>query len=158
YDPYQAAAAAVPAAPAADRWPAQPPAGREAAYGGRDYDDYDRDPREAPAPPRPSAARVDPSERPWLDMDGHGYPLLSALTVLGRDPHVDITLEDAGISRRHAEIRVTHDGPHFAISVRDLGSTNGTFVNGDRITSQHVTDGDRITLGRTSLVIRSGRR
>ena len=59
---------------------------------------------------------------------------------------------------RHVEVRVTHDGPHFAITVRDLGSTNGTFVNGDRITSRRVTDGDRLTIGRTSLAIRVGRR
>ena len=110
-------------------------------------------PVEPPAPPP-----IDPTERPWLDCDGDHYPLLGALTVLGRDPSADITLEDAGISRRHAEIRVTHDGPHFAITVRDLGSTNGTFVNGDRITSRRLNEGDRLTIGRTSLLVRAGRR
>lgn len=113
----------------------------------------------APAVPPPVAPPpIDPAHRPWLDSDGDHYPLLGALTVLGRDPSADITLDDAGISRRHAEIRVTHDGPHFTLTVRDLGSTNGTFVNGDRITTRHLSDGDRLTLGRTSLVIRAGRR
>lgn len=116
------------------------------------------EPTRAPAHPPAYPSPVDAAERPWLECDGDHYPLLGALTVLGRDPSADITLEDAGISRRHVEVRVTHDGPHFAITVRDLGSTNGTFVNGDRITSRRVTDGDRLTIGRTSLAIRVGRR
>lgn len=117
--------------------------------------------RPEPQPGVPPAAPMpleDPADRPWLECDGDHYPLLGALTVLGRDPSADITLEDAGISRRHAEIRVTHDGPHFAITVRDLGSTNGTFVNGDRVTTSRVAEGDRLTMGRTSLLIRAGRR
>jgi len=102
--------------------------------------------------------RVNPADRPWLDVDGERYPLMGALTVLGRDDRADIILDDPGISRRHSEIRVTTDGPHFVTTIRDLGSTNGTFVNGDRITSQHLQDGDRITVGRTSVVYRAGRR
>lgn len=129
-------------------------------------------PGTTPAPQRPAAPAVpasdfsggtapppfDPAERPWLDYDGDHYPLLGALTLLGRDASADILVEDAGVSRRHAEIRVTHDGPHFVITVRDLGSTNGTFVNGDRVTTRRVTEGDRLTIGRTSLLIRTGRR
>ena len=42
--------------------------------------------------------------------------------------------------------------------VEDLGSTNGTFVNGERITSQRLDDGDRVTMGRVSFVIRTRRR
>ena len=51
-----------------------------------------------------------------------------------------------------------HDGPHLVASIRDLGSTNGTFVNSERISSQRLSDGDRITVGRTSVVYRAGRR
>ncbi|HYO85848.1 MAG TPA: DUF3662 and FHA domain-containing protein [Dermatophilaceae bacterium] len=109
-------------------------------------------PPTAPAPP------VTPVERPWLDVDGDSYPLLAAITVVGRDASADITLDDPGISRQHCEIRVTHDGPHLRITVRDLSSTNGTFVNGERISSQHVEAGDRLTLGRMSLHVRTGRR
>jgi pSer/pThr/pTyr-binding forkhead associated (FHA) protein len=43
-------------------------------------------------------------------------------------------------------------------SIRDLGSTNGTFVNGDRITSQRLNDGDRVNVGRTTLTYRAERR
>ena len=109
-------------------------------------------------PVAPSAARTHPAQRPWLEIDGDRYPLLSAITVLGRDNTADVILDDPGISRRHTEIRVTSDGPHLVASIRDLGSTNGTFVNGERIASQHLADGDRISVGRTSLTYRGGHR
>ncbi|MGL4178636.1 MAG: FhaA domain-containing protein [Dermatophilaceae bacterium] len=111
---------------------------------------------ERPAPPR--RARVNPADRPWLDVDGERYPLMSALTILGRDDSADIILDDPGISRRHSELRVTTDGPHTIATIRDLGSTNGTFVSGERITSERLEDGDRITVGRTSITYRAGRR
>lgn len=112
-----------------------------------------------PAPPAPAKARrVNPADRPWLDVDGERYPLMGAITILGRDDVADIILDDPGISRRHSELRVTTDGPRFVSTIRDLGSTNGTFVNGERITSEHLEDGDRITVGRTSITFRGGRR
>ena len=110
----------------------------------------------APAPTRPK--RVNPADRPWLDVDGERYPLMGAISFLGRDDSADIILDDPGISRRHSELRVTTDGPHFVTTIRDLGSTNGTFVNGERITSEHLDDGDRVTVGRTSITFRGGRR
>lgn len=110
--------------------------------------------RARPADYRPSpAAPRRLRQRPWLDLDGERYPLLGAITVIGRDDDVDVILDDAGVSRRHTEIRITYDGPHQVISIRDLGSTNGTYVNGDPITSRHLADGDRITIGRTHLVL-----
>lgn len=104
--------------------------------------------------PRP----MSPRERPWLKIDGQRYPLLGAITVLGRDDEADIIIDDPGVSRGHSEIRITHDGPHLVMSVRDLGSTNGTYVNGELIDSTHVHDGDRLTLGRTSMTIHLGDR
>lgn len=94
--------------------------------------------------------------RPWLDVDGYRYELAGAITVIGRDDDADIVLDDPGISRRHSEIRITYDGPHQVISIRDLGSTNGTFVNGDPIGSLHLSEGDRITIGRTHLIVHEG--
>jgi len=121
-----------------------------------------------PAPPpgqvsrhEPAAAGhpgTHPAQRPWLDVDGDHYPLLAAITVLGRDNAADVILDDPGISRRHTEIRVTSDGPHLVTNIRDLGSTNGTFVNGERITSQRLADGDRVNVGRTKLIFRAERR
>jgi len=109
--------------------------------------------------PVPSAhPRRNPAQRPWLDVDGDHYPLLAAITILGRDNTADIILDDSGISRQHTEIRVTSDGPHLVTNIRDLGSTNGTFVNGERITSQRLADGDRVNVGRTVLIFRAERR
>lgn len=138
-----------PAAPAA----AAPAAAGAAAGGGAPQDDA---PPEQPAPPRPR--RVNPADRPWLDVDGERYPLMGAMTILGRDDSADIILDDPGISRRHSELRVTTDGPHFVTTIRDLGSTNGTYVNGERVSTTHLEDGDRVTVGRTSITFRAGRR
>lgn len=83
---------------------------------------------------------------------------MGAITILGRDDIADIILDDPGISRRHSELRVTTDGPRFVTTIRDLGSTNGTFVNGERITTARLVEGDRITVGRSSLSVRLGER
>jgi len=119
----------------------------------------------APASPvahhEPAAStrqRSHPAQRPWLDIDGDHYPLLAAITILGRDNTADVILDDPGISRQHTEIRVTNDGPHLIANIRDLGSTNGTFVNGERITSRRLADGDRVNVGRTALIFRAERR
>jgi hypothetical protein len=142
-----------------------PPAAAAAAAGAAglaagaalpDDDEPTRGHEPVPAPPRPR--RVNPADRPWLDVDGERYPLMGAMTILGRDDSADIILDDPGISRRHSELRVTTDGPHFVTTIRDLGSTNGTYVNGERITTTHLDDGDRITVGRTSITFRAGRR
>ena len=147
---YAAAAAPSPAAPA----PAAPvPSPRHI-----DDDGLEATQRQAPVAPPAQPRRVNPADRPWLDVDGERYPLMGAMTVLGRDDSADIILDDPGISRRHSEIRVTNDGPHLVASIRDMGSTNGTFVNSERITSQRLSDGDRITVGRTSVIYRAGRR
>lgn len=142
---YAAAPAPSPAPPVAPR-PQPADDGLEATQ------------RQAPVAPPAQPRRVNPADRPWLDVDGERYPLMGALTVLGRDDSADIILDDPGISRRHSEIRVTNDGPHLVASIRDMGSTNGTFVNSERITSQRLSDGDRITVGRTSVIYRAGRR
>lgn len=109
-------------------------------------------------PVEPARQRLHQAQRPWLDVDGDHYPLLAAITVLGRDNTADVILDDPGISRQHTEIRVTSDGPHLVANIRDLGSTNGTFVNGERITSQRLADGDRVSVGRTALIFRAERR
>ena len=147
---YAAAAAPAPATP-----PAAAPVSRPRHT---DDDGLEATQRQAPVAPPPQPRRVNPADRPWLDVDGERYPLMGAMTVLGRDDSADIILDDPGISRQHSEIRVTNDGPHLVASIRDMGSTNGTFVNSERITSQRLSDGDRITVGRTSVIYRAGRR
>ncbi|GAB3598991.1 antibiotic biosynthesis regulator FhaA [Angustibacter peucedani] len=103
-------------------------------------------------------AEQKPSRRPWLDIDGHAYPLVASTTVIGRGDEADVVLDDPGVSRRHAEIRVTADGPHLVATLRDLGSTNGTFVDAERVGSRQLVEGAAITVGRTRAVYRSGER
>jgi hypothetical protein len=99
-----------------------------------------------------------PSHRPYLDIDGHPYPLVAATTVLGRGEDADVVLDDPGVSRRHAEIRVATEGSRLRVTLHDLGSTNGTFVDGERARAVQLADGATITLGRTRAVYRSGDR
>jgi hypothetical protein len=91
---------------------------------------------------------------PFLELDGRRIPLDRAVIVLGRSGDVDIPLDDAGVSRRHAEIHVV-DG---RARVVDLGSTNGTFVDGERISTADLHDGSTITVGRSRLTFRLGLR
>ncbi len=65
---------------------------------------------------------------------------------------VDIVLDDPGVSRRHAEVHVV-DGRARVI---DLGSTNGTFVDGERVHAGTLTDGSTITVGRTRITYHPG--
>lgn len=89
--------------------------------------------------------------RAYLDIEGKKQPLGTAVTTLGRDESAMIMVDDPGVSRRHAEIRITHDGPNLLVLIRDAGSTNGTYLNGDQIGTEELQEGDRITLGRTTM-------
>lgn len=98
---------------------------------------------------RPASGR---GHRPWLDINGRAHNLTAAVTVIGRDASADLVVDDPGVSRRHAEVRITHDGPHQQVLVRDLGSTNGSYVNGDQVGTEQLTEGDRLTVGSTTLI------
>ncbi|HXW88568.1 MAG TPA: DUF3662 and FHA domain-containing protein [Streptosporangiaceae bacterium] len=78
------------------------------------------------------------------------YEITTPLVILGRGTDCDLRLVDPGVSRHHAEIRVEDDD----VVLVDLGSTNGTFVNGQPVRRVALTDGTRVTLGRTTLVFR----
>ena len=81
---------------------------------------------------------------------GSTYPLTTPVTLLGRGTDCDLRLVDTGVSRHHAELRVEDD----QVVLVDLGSTNGTFVNGQPVRRVALTDGTSVTLGRTTLVFR----
>src|SRR5580693_2353253 len=84
--------------------------------------------------------------RPSLVLpDGKAMPISATPLVIGRLPECAVVLGDTNISRRHAQVAMD-DG---AVVVSDLGSTNGTFVNGRRITRATVRPGDEITVGTT---------
>ena len=69
-------------------------------------------------------------------------------TILGRGRSADLRILDDGVSRAHARIR-TVEG---SLVVDDLDSRNGTFCNGRRITSHSLVDGDKVQLGRTTIL------
>jgi pSer/pThr/pTyr-binding forkhead associated (FHA) protein len=95
-----------------------------------------------------TAATATPSH-PVLDIDGRRYQLSGPVTVIGRGSDADVVVDDPGVSRRHAEIRVEPGGA----VVRDLGSTNGTFVDGERAGAARLSDGSTITVGRTRITV-----
>lgn len=75
------------------------------------------------------------------------------VVYLGRGLDNDIHIEDSLISRRHARIFRATDGNYY---VEDAGSSNGTFVNGEEITTARIRSGDYIEIGETTLVFISG--
>jgi len=85
----------------------------------------------------------------FIVFQGRRIPIASRITI-GRDPANSITLEDMLVSRFHAVVqKVKND--YF---VEDLGSTNGTFVNGERIPSQkyvRLQPEDTVLIGRSEL-------
>ncbi|MFV2086166.1 FhaA domain-containing protein [Micromonospora sp. LOL_021] len=82
--------------------------------------------------------------------DGRTYPLQMGSTVIGRGDQANLRLPDVGISRRHA--RLDFDGAQVVLT--DLGSTNGTMVNGQRVSAVALNPGDMIQLGTTTLTFR----
>jgi hypothetical protein len=78
------------------------------------------------------------------------YPLSKDVVTVGRLDTCDVALADPGASRRHAEVR--REGDEWV--VLDLGSTNGTIVNGKRVNRHRLAKGDRITVGETVLEFR----
>ena len=82
--------------------------------------------------------------------DGSRVGLGATPVTIGRLPECDIVLGDANASRRHVEVRQATDGGGGYI-VTDLGSTNGTKVNGVGIRTHRLQDGDEITIGSTRL-------
>lgn len=107
----------------------------------------------APGRPRvPAAPTRQPVHlHPVLEIDGQRYSLNADSIVLGRSSESDIVVDDTGVSRRHVEVRRSQ-GRFYAV---DLGSTNGSYVNGERVNgSAELLDGSVISMGRTRITFR----
>lgn len=85
-----------------------------------------------------------------LEIGGKRYPISKSRTVIGRGTEADITVDDSGISRKHVE--VLWDGTRA--QANDLGSTNGSKLNGQRLVSAALEADSVITIGQTSIVLR----
>ncbi len=79
--------------------------------------------------------------------EGMRYEIVAEETLIGRNPTTDITLLDEGISREHALILFDPDSGSYTLE--DLQSTNGTRVNGKKVRSQPLQDGDELQVGST---------
>ncbi len=91
---------------------------------------------------------------PYLLVPGDGAERRIALTTevtrIGRSNEADVRLPDTGVSRLHAELRTLGD----EVVLVDLGSTNGTTLNGRKVAEGRLRDGDRIGVGSSSLLFR----
>lgn len=88
-----------------------------------------------------------------LEINGTRHPVHPPGLVIGRGAEADLRINDPGISRRHAEIRVS-GSEQPEVTVVDLGSTNGTLVDGSRVREARVGDGQRLRVGNTDVVVR----
>ena len=84
--------------------------------------------------------------------EGMEYELTSEETIIGRNPTTHITLLDENISREHTIVSWDEEARSYAIE--DLQSTNGTKVNGKRVRSANLQDGDEIEIGHTRFQFR----
>jgi hypothetical protein len=141
------------------RRPSPPPPEPSPRYGAGHYGHapgYASVPPPAPGPrpvprTRPDLHRPMP---PYLEVNGQRHPLEPPGVILGRGTDADLRITDPGVSRRHAEIRVSLDGPQYTVTIHDLGSTNGIVVDGRRVEYAALHDGSQILLGNTLLVLR----
>lgn len=103
---------------------------------------------EAPAEARGSLAPIDAR----LEFQGRSQPITLPITNLGQSPECQIPLADPSLSAYHAQL-VRHD---TGLYLRDLGSSTGTWVNGQCLFGPHaLRDGDRIRMGQLELLFRS---
>ena len=87
---------------------------------------------------------------PVLDIGGKRYPITKSRTIIGRGSDADITVDDTGTSRKHVE--VLWDGTRG--QVNDLGSTNGSTLNGQPLKQAPLPPDSIIEIGRTRIVFR----
>jgi len=86
---------------------------------------------------------------------GSGTPertvlLTKLVTVIGRGADADLRLHDTGVSRAHVELHLEDGG----VRLDDMGSTNGTLLNGQRVSTAVLSDGDRLEVGATPMVFK----
>lgn len=104
--------------------------------------------RSTRGPAAPATSDHPDTRYPLLDIDGQRYHLTGPTTVAGRGSEADIVVDDTGVSRQHVRFEVTE----FGTILTDLGSTNGTFVEDQRIKEVTLLDGNAITIGRTTMM------
>src|SRR5439155_1255520 len=111
-------------------------------------------PAAPPAPAAAAAAAAQPDLLPSVDRRPTSrMPLPAKAMRIGRGPDSDLVLSDLNVSRHHAELRKSPTGSYEIV---DLGSHNGTFVNGQRVTSQVLSEQDLVSIGSSTFRLTSG--
>lgn len=90
-----------------------------------------------------------------LEVNGVRHPLTPPGFTIGRGSEADLRINDPGISRQHARINVSGEDDNLTVSIEDLGSTNGITVNGQRVEETTLSDGSRIEIGSTRMLVHS---
>ncbi|RLK60172.1 DUF3662 and FHA domain-containing protein [Actinokineospora cianjurensis] len=129
--------------------------GYDQGYGQQQQGGYGQDPYGQQGGYAPPAVQTGPRQlSASLQLDdgsNRNYSLKQGGNVVGRGQDADFRLPDTGVSRRHLEI--TWDGQSATLA--DLGSTNGTTVNGTPVQTWQLADGDVVRIGHSSLVFRT---
>lgn len=103
-----------------------------------------------PAPPPVPKGPIPEIHLSLSDKSLGTFSLAKGELTIGRNPGNDILIENAGVSRRHAVIKWTGD----RATVEDMGSANGTFVNGKKITTHDLHDGDEVVIVKHRMIFR----
>jgi FhaA, N-terminal domain/FHA domain len=136
-----------PVAPPLNGVPPQPPLPPRPPLRGRSATDTGK---QGPSYVGRAGSRPGVSHVLVVDGPGTRHELSTGRNVIGRGTEADIRLPDTGVSRKHVDVVL--DGG--TATVEDLGSTNGTLVNGRRVNRQALVDGDVIRIGHSVLVYR----
>lgn len=105
-----------------------------------------------PEVPEVSGAAKARGKRFWLEHGRQSIELRPGIVIIGRSSGCHIVLDDAMVSRRHAQLTVGSE----VVSVEDFGSVNGVYVNSRRIKgNEALRDGDHIQIGTQELVLRA---
>ena len=111
-------------------------------------------PAEEPPPSRPKGPAADITFMPGVLREPTSRVRIQSQAIrIGRAPDDDIIVADLGVSKHHAELRRSPDGRY---SITDLGSHNGTYVNGTRVSQQELNEGDIIAIGRAAFRLVGG--
>jgi len=116
--------------------------------------ELEKEPTPEPTVPKPSVSQIktepvppNPSEYCFIQLSNDHKVSLRVLpkkpVAIGRDPSNDIVVLEGPVSKRHARLTFSPDG----ITIWDVGSKNGTFVNGEKVTSRKLSSGDVISIG-----------
>jgi hypothetical protein len=147
------AGAAPMSAPGGQQSPPQPQYAGPPPFQPPAYQQQPQYPAQQPYQQPPAAQRSTPVAMLVVDQTGRRFDLRAGSNVIGRGSDSDLQLLDQGISRRHVDIQ--YDGNNA--TAYDLGSTNGTTINGHEINSQLLRHGDVIRVGHTRIVFHQER-